>query len=88
MHQANKFILQNIAQLIDLPLAKMPYNTLTEYGNQSSASIPGAICDSIQDVVSERPTKLLLSGFGVGLSWMTCILNLDKIYCSKILDYI
>lgn len=88
LHQANKFILQNIAQLIDLPLEKMPSTTLTEYGNQSSASIPGAICDSIQNIVTTRPTKLLLSGFGVGLSWMSCVLNLDQIYCSKILEYI
>ena len=28
-----------------------------------------------------------MSGFGVGLSWANAIIELDNIYCSKLLEY-
>ena len=87
LHQANKFILENIALNADLPLEKIPMETLSKYGNQSCTSIPGAICDNIKDEISTKPLKLLLSGFGIGLSWVSCVINTDKIYCSEILEY-
>lgn len=84
LHQANKFILQNIADNADIPLEKMPMETLSKYGNQSCTSIPGAICDALKDEVSTKKLKLCLSGFGIGLSWVSIVINTDKIYCSGI----
>ena len=87
MHQANKFILQNIARQIEIPEEKMPMSTLTEYGNQCGASIPCCIADTLQDKVSGRKLTCVLSGFGVGLSWANAIVEFDKIHCSSIADY-
>jgi len=87
MHQANRFILENIAMNTDIPLEKMPTETISKYGNQSCASIPSAICDIISDIVSTKKTKLLLSGFGIGLTWANCIIELNKINCLKIQEY-
>ena len=87
MHQANKFILENIALNCDLPEEKMPKETLSKYGNQTCASIPSAICDTIKDEIQNKPLKLLLSGFGIGLSWVSCIIKTEKIYCSGIIEY-
>ncbi|MBQ2645514.1 ketoacyl-ACP synthase III [bacterium] len=87
MHQANKFILQNIALNADIPIEKMPFETLSKYGNQSCTSIPSAICDAIRNDIQNRPLKLLLSGFGIGLSWVSCIIDTNKIYCSDIIEY-
>jgi len=80
MHQANKLILENIADELDIALEKMPMETLSKYGNQSSASIPCVICDSLKEAVSNKKLKLLLSGFGIGLSWVNCVLDIDNIY--------
>lgn len=87
MHQANKFILQNIARQIGVETDKIPMTTLSKYGNQCGASIPCTICDVLQHVVSSRKLRVMLSGFGVGLSWANALVSIDNIYCSKILDY-
>jgi 3-oxoacyl-[acyl-carrier-protein] synthase III len=87
IHQANKFILENLALNTNIPLDKMPIQTLSKYGNQSCTSIPGVICDSLKNEVSSKKLKLLLSGFGIGLSCVSTILDINKIYCSGIREY-
>lgn len=87
MHQANKMILQNIALALDVSLEKMPIGTMTEYGNQCGASIPCTFSYMIRDALQNNTNKVLLSGFGVGLSWANCILDINKIYCSSLIEY-
>ena len=84
-HQANKYIISNIVRRLNIPLEKAPSETTGKYGNQSSASIPGAICDAIKEEVQSKKLKIILSGFGVGLSWASCQLELNKIYCPGII---
>lgn len=86
-HQANKFILQNLARQLEIDVNKMPMETISKYGNQCGASIPCTISDTIYDKVSNNKISCLLAGFGVGLSYGSAIIELDNIYCSKILEY-
>lgn len=86
-HQANKYIISNITRRLNFPLEKAPSETTGKYGNQSSASIPCTICDAIREEVSTKKVRLILSGFGVGLSWASCLLELDKIYCPEVIFY-
>ncbi|OGC04137.1 3-oxoacyl-ACP synthase [candidate division WOR-1 bacterium RIFOXYA12_FULL_43_27] len=78
-HQANKYIIENIARKIDFPMEKIPSDIITKYGNQSCASIPVTICDSVCGKIAENK-MVILAGFGVGLSWGTAVLSLDQIY--------
>lgn len=87
MHQANKFILENIARQLDVDINKVPMKTISKYGNQCGASIPCTICDALKNEVMTKNNKLLFSGFGVGLNWANAILEIDKVYCSDIMDY-
>ncbi|MBO4439329.1 MAG: ketoacyl-ACP synthase III [Spirochaetaceae bacterium] len=87
MHQANKMILQNIALALDVPSEKMPIGTMTEYGNQCGASIPCTFSYMIRDALQSKSNKVLLSGFGVGLTWANCILDINQIYCSDLIEY-
>lgn len=87
MHQANKMILQNITVALGLPSEKMPIGTMTEYGNQCGASIPCTFSYMIRQALQSQNNKVLLCGFGVGLSWADCILDIDKIYCSELIEY-
>ena len=50
---------------------KMPL-CLDRYGNTSAASIPMVLGDVYGESVSDQPTNVLMSGFGVGLSWGVC----------------
>jgi len=86
-HQANKYIITNIAKRLKLPLEKTPCETVSKYGNQSSASIPSTINDALGRQVSTDKQQLLLSGFGVGLSWASAIVDVDKIYCPSVQIY-
>jgi len=74
-HQANKYIIDNIARRLKLPPTKTPSATVEKYGNQSGASIPGAICHELAERARAERLKLVLSGFGVGLSWASAFLE-------------
>ena len=77
-HQANAYIISNIARRLDLPLSKAPLDSISRYGNTSSASIPLAICDHLANANPKADLKLILSGFGVGLSWASALLTLPE----------
>ncbi|MFN7341351.1 MAG: 3-oxoacyl-ACP synthase III family protein [Opitutia bacterium] len=72
-HQANKFILTNLAKRVGVPLDKVPMRTLAEFGNQSSASIPFAMAHELATSLAQGERTLLASGFGVGLSWASFV---------------
>lgn len=63
-HQANRFILKQIAMMAGFSNMKHLIS-MDRYGNTSSASIPLTLCDQR----AKRPGKTLMAGFGVGLSW-------------------
>ena len=71
MHQANKFILQMLCKKLKLSQEKMPM-CLDRYGNTSAASIPMALGDVYGNSMEEQELNVLMSGFGVGLSWGVC----------------
>jgi 3-oxoacyl-[acyl-carrier-protein] synthase-3 len=42
---------------------------LDRYGNTSTASIPIAICEAIENERLQRDDKIVVVGFGAGLTW-------------------
>ena len=86
-HQANKFILENIAYQLNIDVSKISTETLTNYGNQCGASIPCTIANVYRNKVRNNNVKCLMSGFGVGLSVANAIINLNNIYCSDLIEY-
>lgn len=77
-HQANKYILRTISKRVKIPEEKVPFSVISEYGNQSSASIPCTINSTLN---AGDKVKVVLSGFGVGLSWASVFCELDLSYC-------
>lgn len=77
-HQANNFMLKSLQKICKLK--KLPYwNDVQEYGNTVSNSIPIALADMMQKNATDKLHKVLLMGFGVGLSWGGCIVDLTEI---------
>jgi len=70
-HQANRYIIHNIAKRLKLPLDRVPADIVERYGNQSGASIPSTACVALGERLQSGPLRLVLAGFGVGLSWAT-----------------
>lgn len=71
IHQANKFILQMLCKKLKVGQEKMPV-CLDRYGNTSAASIPMVLCDAYGNSDEAKELNVLMSGFGVGLSWGVC----------------
>lgn len=78
-HQANRMILENLATRLRVPRERVPSGALACFGNLSSASVPSALCHDLGANLRERASKVLCSGFGVGLSWASCLLELGPL---------
>jgi 3-oxoacyl-[acyl-carrier-protein] synthase-3 len=84
-HQANKFIIDHIAKKIGIPLDKVPYS-LDKFGNTSSVSIPLNIVSELYNIMYNNKITILMTGFGVGLSWATGLLKLSNPYISELIE--
>lgn len=73
-HQASKIVLDSLAQILKLQPEKS-YSNLREVGNTVSASIPIALKDALDSGKAKRGNKVLLVGFGVGMSYAASIVE-------------
>ena len=84
LHQANHFILKNIARMTKFPMDKIPVS-MDRYGNTSVSSIPITLCDAFGGKgLGGSLLKVVMSGFGVGLSWGVLSMELDPSVCLPI----
>ena len=73
-HQANKFMLDTIRKVNSLPREKF-YVNLENTGNTVSSTIPIAL-KQLDDAGMLKPgMKVMLMGFGVGLSWGATVIE-------------
>lgn len=73
-HQANKFMLNTIRKVCVLPKDKF-YVNLEETGNTVSSTVMIAMKQCLNAGTIHRGMKVMVSGFGVGLSWGGTILQ-------------
>ena len=73
-HQANKFMLNTIRKVCVLPKDKF-YVNLAETGNTVSSTVLIGLKDCIDKGIIKKENKVMISGFGVGLSWGGTILK-------------
>ena len=73
-HQASKMTLDSLVNAMAIPPEKVFMN-LESIGNTVSASIPIALADAERAGKLKRGDRVVLSGFGVGLSWGTLLMR-------------
>ena len=73
-HQASKMTLDSLIKVLAIDKNKVFIN-LANKGNTVSASIPIAMKDAMQEKILNRGDLLLLSGFGVGMSYAAMLLK-------------
>lgn len=78
IHQANKMIVDRVVKKLKLPRDKVPYN-LEEFGNLGGASIPTLMVTRLRNELTNGSLRLLMSSFGLGLSWATAKLEVGPI---------
>lgn len=77
-HQASKVVLENLQRVLEIPDNSM-YKNINELGNTVSSSIPIALKNADTQSIISNEELILISGFGVGLSWGTCLLTWNKL---------
>lgn len=70
-HQGSKYIVDTIAKRLSLDINKVVYDAY-DYGNTVSSSIPIIL---EKEIVKKGNKHMVLSGFGVGLSWASVVIN-------------
>jgi 3-oxoacyl-[acyl-carrier-protein] synthase-3 len=67
-HQANLRIIEAVAKRAGVPMERVFVN-IQRYGNMSSATVPVALCEALEQGRVRPGALLLLPGFGGGLSF-------------------
>jgi 3-oxoacyl-[acyl-carrier-protein] synthase-3 len=86
-HQPNKFILEKLADKLEISYDKMPNNICEKYGNGSNNTVPLNICENLGDKALNSKYDICLGGFGVGLTWSLIKCKLDNLKFCKIINY-
>lgn len=71
-HQASKMALEKLAEILKIKPEQV-YVNMEKIGNTVSASIPIAIQDALDAKIIKKGFKVILCGFGVGMSWATAL---------------
>jgi 3-oxoacyl-[acyl-carrier-protein] synthase-3 len=75
-HQSNRFIMNHLVKKFGLPADRVPI-ILEEFGNTGGPSVPLTITQGGLQRPADRALRLMLLGYGVGLSWGSAMLDLD-----------
>ena len=74
LHQANERIVEAVARRLKEPMDKFPM-IIEKYGNTSTASIPLLLDDMVKKGMLKAGDKIILSGFGAGMTWGAVLLE-------------
>ena len=74
LHQANLRIINSAVKELGVDESKV-FNNVDRYGNTSSASIPLALDEAVDQGRVGPGSRILISGFGAGLAWGTMLLE-------------
>lgn len=74
LHQANYRIVEAVAKRLGQPMDKFPMN-MEHYGNTSAASVPILLDEMNRAGKLKQGDRVVLSGFGAGLTWGAALLE-------------
>lgn len=84
LHQANRFMIQQIAKKLKVETDKVPVS-LRDFGNTTSASIPLTICSQCQKEYADSVMQTIACTFGTGLSWGTVYFKTKNMVCPDVI---
>ena len=73
-HQANVRIIDHAVARLGIPEERVVMN-VDRYGNTSSASIPLALADAVDDGRVKQGSMVLMTGMGAGLTWGSALMR-------------
>lgn len=86
-HQPNKFMLQKLAEQLEVPYSKMPMKLTEELGNSDAGTIPAVATTFVAEDLKRKNNLCCLSGFGGGLTWASIVMNVGPLdFCENIIS--
>lgn len=73
-HQANKFLINHLRKKLKIDESRF-WMDMETVGNTGPSTVPLALSQAVERGVLQPGMKVLLAGFGVGLSWAGCTLT-------------
>ncbi|MGC1524229.1 MAG: ketoacyl-ACP synthase III [Steroidobacteraceae bacterium] len=86
-HQPNRFMLQKLADKMQVAYSKMPNNVVEHFGNSSGVTIPMAIASNMSAQMMADTFRVCLAGFGVGLTWGSMLLSFGALTFCESIEY-
>jgi 3-oxoacyl-[acyl-carrier-protein] synthase-3 len=86
-HQPNKFMLNKVADKIGISRDKMPANVVESFGNSSGVTIPIVTWFNVAEEIKEKRLKICFSGFGVGLTWASLLMDVGPLSFCEMIEY-
>jgi len=83
-HQSNQFIMKHLMKKLNIQQEKLPI-ILKSFGNTGGPSVPLTITQGDLKRPVDNPLKMMLVGYGVGLSWGSALIEL---YPDAILNHV
>lgn len=74
-HQSNRFIMKHLMKKCGLSEDRVPF-TIEDTGNCGGPSVAVTLTRALSERERDRPLRLMLLGYGVGLSWSSAIVML------------
>ncbi len=75
LHQANVFIIEQVRKKMKIEAEKFFYS-IENCGNTVNSTVAIALCEAIKAGKAKKGDKILIAGFGVGLSWGATVISL------------
>ncbi|NLG26487.1 MAG: ketoacyl-ACP synthase III [Chloroflexi bacterium] len=73
-HQANLRLIESVAGKLNYPMERVFVN-VDRYANMSTAAVPVALCEALEQGRIGPGDNVLLTAFGAGLSWATAVIQ-------------
>lgn len=86
-HQPNKFMLQKLADKLEIGYDRLPNNIVENFGNASGVTVPTNICYNLGNKLEKKIFNLCLAGFGVGLTWSAMQFRIGPLDLCTMIDY-
>lgn len=84
-HQANRFMTDFFVKKLKFNPDRVPY-CIDRYGNTSSTSVPLTIVSELHDKLKDGD-RVLMAGFGAGLSWGVANMTISDCHISQVIEY-
>lgn len=86
-HQPNRFMLNKLADKLNVPHEKMPSNVVEAFGNSSGVTIPMVTVHNLRNRLLAERLRVCLSGFGVGLTWGAMLMDLGPLEFCEMIEF-